>query len=307
MPDIDDVLEDAQREIKSIGDNVKSLKDNMEKNLADVGKIAEDAPKAFAASEQFKKDMEALTAGVLEKHDVIALKVKALTDGALKASTERMDDIEKKLNRGRLGGGWGDGDEGRKVAEAFARDAKARRGELKTDFDPDKVDLEEIKSYCKAFPVYLRKDEKGRSQLVMRELHDNIDVKRGISPAAATADNTPFVSQILDMQGLATAEFIILCGALADADAIFTVLAEEGENPALTDNSAVDDRDLLGLETQAGFDFSADNKVFKLGLRPSGKRYKRITITPANNTGNVFLAGLWVTLPLMRPTPNPPV
>src|SRR5215471_4858346 len=89
MPDIEDVLEDAQREIKSIGDNVKSLKDNMEKNLADVRKIAEDAPKAFAASEQFKKDLEALTAGVLEKHDAIAPKVKALTDGALKA--DRVD------------------------------------------------------------------------------------------------------------------------------------------------------------------------------------------------------------------------
>ena len=30
----------------------------------------------------------------------------------------------------------------------------------------------------------------------MRELHDNIDVKRGISPTAATTDNMPFVSQI---------------------------------------------------------------------------------------------------------------
>ena len=59
-----------------------------------------------------------------------------------------MDDIEKQLNRGRLGGGWDDGDDGRKAAEAFARDAKARRGELK-----DKVDLEEIKSYCRAFPA----------------------------------------------------------------------------------------------------------------------------------------------------------
>ena len=126
----------------------------------------------------------------------------------------------------------------------------------------------------------------------MRELHDNIDVKRGISPAAATTDNTAFVSQILDMQGLSSAEFIILCGALADADATFTVLAEEGENPGLSDNTAIDDRDLLGLETQAGFDFSADYKVFKLGFRPSGKRYKRVTITPANNTGNVFLPGV---------------
>jgi len=161
MPDIDDVLADAQREIKSIGDNVKSLKDNMEKNLADVRKIAEDAPKAFATSEQFKKDMEALTAGVLEKHDAIATKVKELTDGALKAATERMDDFEKKLNRGKLGSGWGDTDEGTKAAQAFARDAKALRHELRADFDPDKIDLEEIKSYCKAFPVYLRKDDKG--------------------------------------------------------------------------------------------------------------------------------------------------
>ena len=66
-------------------------------------------------------------------------------------------------------------------------------------------------------------------------------------------------------------------------------------------------RDLLGLETQAGFDFSADNKVFKLGFRPSGKRYKRVTITSANNTGNAFVAGVWVTRPLFAPTPNPPV
>ena len=148
MPDIDDVLADAQREIKSIGDNVKTLKENMEKNLADVRKLAEDAPKAFATSEQFKKDMEALTAGVLEKHDAITTKVKELTDGALKAATERMDDFEKKLNRGKLGSGWGDTDEGTKAARAFARDAKALRHELRADFDPDKVDVEEIKSYC---------------------------------------------------------------------------------------------------------------------------------------------------------------
>jgi hypothetical protein len=141
----------------------------------------------------------------------------------------------------------------------------------------------------------------------MRELHDNIDVKRGISPAAATTDNTAYVSQILDMQGLQSAEFLILTGSLTDADATFTVLAEEGEQANLSDNTAVDDRDLLGLESQASFDFSADNKVFKLGFRPSGKRYKRVTITPANNTGNVFIAGVWVTRPLVAPTPNPPV
>jgi len=141
----------------------------------------------------------------------------------------------------------------------------------------------------------------------MRELHDNIDVKRGISPAAATTDNTAFVSQILDTQGIYSAEFVILCGSLADADATFTVLAEEGEQASLSDNTAVDDKDLVGLEVTASFDFSADNKVFKLGFRPSGKRYKRVTITPANNTGNAFVAGVWITRPLLTPSPNPPV
>jgi hypothetical protein len=64
---------------------------------------------------------------------------------------------------------------GTKAARASARDAKALRHELRADFDPDKVDLEEIKSYCKAFPVYLRKHDKG--------------LQRGISPAAATTDD----------------------------------------------------------------------------------------------------------------------
>jgi hypothetical protein len=141
----------------------------------------------------------------------------------------------------------------------------------------------------------------------MRELHDNIDIKPGIVPAAAVTDNTGFVSQILDMQNLQSAEFVIPTGPLADADATFTMLAEEGEQPNLSDNTAIDDRDLLGLESQASFSFVADNKVFKLGFRPSAKRYKRLTITPANNTGNAFVAGVWITKPLMVPTPNPPV
>jgi hypothetical protein len=115
----------------------------------------------LAGSEQFKKDLEALTAGVLEKNDAIAAKVKTITDTAIKAATDRMDELEKKLNRSKLGGGClGQRRRRRQGGESLRRDAKARRGELKADFDPDKVDLEQIKAYCSAFPVYLRKDEK---------------------------------------------------------------------------------------------------------------------------------------------------
>ncbi len=158
MPEIEDVVADAAREIKALGDNVKALKESTDKSLADVRKIAEDAPKSVASSDQFKKDVEAIIAGVLEKNDALTTKVKALTDTALKSVTDRADEIEKKLNRSKIGTGWGDTDDGTKAAQAFARDAKALRHELKADFDPSQVDLEEVKAYCQNMPRYLRKD-----------------------------------------------------------------------------------------------------------------------------------------------------
>lgn len=142
---------------------------------------------------------------------------------------------------------------------------------------------------------------------MLRDLHNNLDFKRGLSPVAAGTDNTAYVSQILDMQNVAGAEFVILAGANTDADATFTVLAEEGDAANLSDNTAVDDADLIGTEVLASFTYADDNKVFKLGFRASGKRFKRVTITPANNgAGNIYIAGVWVTSPLMVPTANPP-
>ncbi len=139
----------------------------------------------------------------------------------------------------------------------------------------------------------------------MRDLLNNIDLKRGILPAAAVTDNTAFVSQILDVRGLNSATFAILTGSLADADATFTVLVEEGDQANLADAAAVADDDLIGTEALASFTFADDNKVFKVGYR-GGKRYVRVTVTPSNNTGNAFVAGLWITEPLIRPSANPP-
>ena len=141
----------------------------------------------------------------------------------------------------------------------------------------------------------------------MRDLHNHIAPKRGISPAAAGTDNTAYVSQIVDTLGFNSCEFIILTGANTDADATFTVLVEDGDNSGLSDNLPVADAVLLGTEAQASFLFSDDNKVFKIGY-VGYKRYVRVTITPANNgAGNIYLAGVWVLgHPTSAPTPNPP-
>lgn len=125
----------------------------------------------------------------------------------------------------------------------------------------------------------------------MRDLANHIEVRRAISPAAAVTDNTPFVSQIIDLLGFSELMFAILIGALADADATFTVLVEHGDVANLSDAAAVPDVQLTGTEVSAGFTFAADDKVRKIGYVGS-KRYVRLTVTPANNSGNAFLSAV---------------
>lgn len=139
----------------------------------------------------------------------------------------------------------------------------------------------------------------------MEDLHNNIHLKRVISPVSV-ADNTAQVGEIVDRQGYQSLEYVIATGSLADADATFTVLLEEGAAANLSDAAAVADKDLLGTEALASFVFSDDDKVFKLGY-VGNKRYTRLTITPAANaSAGLFSAIAILGCPDNAPTPNPP-
>lgn len=141
--------------------------------------------------------------------------------------------------------------------------------------------------------------------MASKDLHNNIDVKRAISPVSE-AGNTALVSQILDTRGYESVELVIATGSIADADATFTVLIEDGDNSALSDNAAVADAFLLGTEAQAGFQFDDDNECRKIGY-VGGKRYVRATITPANNASAALIAAVWVLgHARTAPTANPP-
>lgn len=128
-----------------------------------------------------------------------------------------------------------------------------------------------------------------------QDLHNNIKAQRGISPVAAQTNvDTAIVSQILDTANAGSVEFLGIMGANTDANATFTVLVEEGNASNLSDAAAVDDADILGVEAM-GLQYDSDNQVFKIGYIGS-KRYVRVTITPSgNNSGDVFLAAIWVT------------
>src|SRR4051812_30786075 len=105
----------------------------------------------------------------------------------------------------------------------------------------------------------------------MRDLMNSVHVKRAISPVSVS-DNTAQVSQIIDTLGYGSLMFAIAIGSVADADATFAVLLEEGNAANLSDAAAVADADLLGTEALASFQFDDDNEVRNLGYVGS-KRY----------------------------------
>jgi len=118
------------------------------------------------------------------------------------------------------------------------------------------------------------------------ELHNSLQYT-AVLPSGQISDNTAQVCTIVDMQGYRSLEFVINVGTLADTNATFTVLVEEGAESDLSDNSAVADVDLLGVEaaaTGASFTFADDDTIERIGYIGT-KRYVRLTITPAGNTG----------------------
>jgi len=139
----------------------------------------------------------------------------------------------------------------------------------------------------------------------MKDNFNEINVKRVLSPASV-ADNTAQVGEIVDSKGFNSLTYLIATGSLADADATFTVLLEDGDASNLADAVAVADAYLLGTEALASFIFSDDNKCFKLGYI-GNKRYTRLTITPGGNASAALLSAVAVLGEAqIQPTVNPP-
>lgn len=141
----------------------------------------------------------------------------------------------------------------------------------------------------------------------MRDMLNHIHPIPAIPPGAAVTDNTGIVSAIIDTLGYGSLTFIITTGSLADSDATFAVLIEDGDESNLSDAAAVPDEQLIGTEALAGFTYVHDNVTRKVGYA-GFRRYVRMTITGTGNTGNAYIAAVALLgHPMHMPTPNPPV
>lgn len=129
----------------------------------------------------------------------------------------------------------------------------------------------------------------------MRDAANNVLVKKVLAPVSGAGDDTAQVGEIIDRQAYDALTYVILTGAIADANATFAVLLEEGDAANLSDAAAVADADMVSQtagtapETAAAFQFDDDNEVRKLGYLGT-KRYTRLTITPTGNTGAWLIA-----------------
>src|SRR4051812_21480194 len=156
-----EVLEDVQKELKALGDDINGIGDSMKRDLDQVRKLAEEAPKAVLNSGEFKDQVRALTTAVGEKHDALNAKVKEIEEKAIAGASKRLDELEKKLNRTTALGGWGDSDDGKDAKSAFdfAKAAKAIKGELKLTTDLSSFNRDEVKAYAECFQRFMRRDQ----------------------------------------------------------------------------------------------------------------------------------------------------
>ena len=134
------------------------------------------------------------------------------------------------------------------------------------------------------------------------DIHNNLEVRRAISPVSV-ADNTAQVSQVIDRKGYDALEFFIETGTIASGTATFAVTMDHGEASNLSDALAVPSDQMVGTLATAGFSFSNPNVTRKVGYI-GGKRYVRLTITPAANAAAALLTAVAVLgNPAIAPTP----
>lgn len=140
----------------------------------------------------------------------------------------------------------------------------------------------------------------------MRDAISNWQVKRVLSPVSVS-DNTAQVGQIIDRVGYDSVSYVIAIGSVADADATFAVLLEEGDAANLSDAATVGAADLISQTsgtaamTAASFQFDSDDQVRKIGY-VGKKRYTRLTITPSANSSAALMSAVAVlSRPMLMP------
>lgn len=133
---------------------------------------------------------------------------------------------------------------------------------------------------------------------MLRDLYSNLKVIA--ATVSMLSDNTAVASPIVDCRDYESVLFVVATGTLADADATFAAVMAESDASNMSGSNAVDDADMIGLETGVSFLFSDDDFEGKIGYI-GNKRYAQLTVTPSGNTGAAPITIVALGVPLRRP------
>ena len=123
----------------------------------------------------------------------------------------------------------------------------------------------------------------------MRDAVNNIDVSRGISPVSIN-NNDLITSRIVDIQGYQGLAIIVGLGSVADTNATFTVKVQDSDTETGSDFEDVALAQLILKENfPLDFNYDDDNRISAIGYN-GWKRYVRVTIQPAGNSGAMLHA-----------------
>lgn len=125
---------------------------------------------------------------------------------------------------------------------------------------------------------------------MQNEFFSDYDVVKGIAPITGT-DDTALVSAILDTSLYSEVLVTLATGVLADANATFTTLFEDGDDSSLSDHAEVTGNDIVG--SASNFTYASDGVVDQWAYK-GAKRYLRVTVTPSGNTGNAPISVMFI-------------
>lgn len=121
----------------------------------------------------------------------------------------------------------------------------------------------------------------------MAQFDERNNAEYGLALSAALSGTTKAEGAWIDMRGWQAVTFTVSTGAVTDAGttAGFSFQLEESDTTADADATAVDDTDLIGLESALTVTDDTDDNVFvgSIGYRGS-KRYVRMTAVGTTGT-----------------------
>lgn len=126
---------------------------------------------------------------------------------------------------------------------------------------------------------------------MLRDFKSNFSVAY-LTNIASQTDNTALTAKLTRTSANDMDVIALLLGSVADADVTFTATLTESDDDSTY--TTVNARDYSG--TLTGLQFDDDNTIHLFNYWGS-KKYVKLTVTPANNTGNITWGALSITGP----------